>query len=443
MKNSNSVYKYVLVGQELSEKLRGQRMRRCVFCRNEWQGNRHGAARHFRSVKGCSQVTNEALMDMHYTSGYAFEGGWLERIRKYEELHGPWVDERRTGGGLAQVRVASNAPVGARQQGNDVIDLDGEGEDCGAGGVEGEVEALYSQGPDKLPDGEGCSNLGKRKGVVGATLQQGKKMRQSAIKEVFGFDWVAQHRKLWLRFVYNNQFPFNIFRSPTWKARESQSRHLGLLYTCETRFASVYAMLERLDVVRRPLERMLDGTDWCREPWATTSIRQHARWVRWQIRHGSWWDSMDILRAVMKPAYDLLRKMDRGGLCMFRVVEWAGRLATKVEAAVAPLEDGLVDQIFRCMQERVAHICEHAHATAYLLCPMRRSMQYYSSVVMEEDRRLVREAERYILSQTGFDERRKEYRDAVMQLRDFHMHTLTCAWGGEQARAATEMCVGE
>ncbi|GBG70837.1 hypothetical protein CBR_g8137 [Chara braunii] len=218
---------------------------------------------------------------------------------------------------------------------------------------------------------------------------------------------------------------------------------MGLLYSCETRFASVYAMLERLDAVQRPLERMVDKTDWCRESWATTSIRQHARWVRWQIRHGSWWDSMDILRAVMEPAYDLLRKMDHGGLCMSRIVECSGWLAREVEAVVRPLDDGLADQIFRCVQERVAHMCEPVHAAAHLLCPMRRSMRYYSGVVKDEDKRLMREAEQYILSQTGFDERRKEYRDAVLQLRDFHIRTSTCAWGRERARAAVEMCVRE
>ncbi|GBG90164.1 hypothetical protein CBR_g50258 [Chara braunii] len=252
MKRLNSVYKYVLVGQELSEKLRGQRMLRCIFCANEWQGNRHGVTRHFRSVKGCSQVTDEALMDMHYTSGYAFEGKWLERIRKYEELRSAWADERGTDGGQAQARAPSTTPVRAREQGDDVIDVDG--------------------------DGEGS------------------------------------------------------------KAR---------------------------------------------------------------------------------------------------------RLAEDMKAVVAPLEDGLADQIFRYVQEHVGYMCEPAHAAAYLLCPMRRSMQYYNGVVTDEDKWLVREAERYILSQTGFDERRKEYRDAVLQLRDFHMRTSTCSWGGERARTAAEMCVGE
>ncbi|GBG68551.1 hypothetical protein CBR_g3095 [Chara braunii] len=248
MKNSNCIYKYVLVGQELSEKLRGQRMLRCVFCGNEWQGNRHGAARHFRSVKGCSHVTDEALMEMHYTSGYAFEGKWLERIHKYEELHGPWVDEGRTGGGQAQTRATSNAPVRARQQGDDVVDLDGEGEDCGAAGVKGEVEAAYSQPSGKLPVREGGSNSGKRKGVVGVTMEQGKKMRQPGIKEVFGSDWAVQHRKLWLHFMYNNQLPFNIFRSPTWKAYTAHFRDkpasVPVVWPSENEVASMDTMLE-------------------------------------------------------------------------------------------------------------------------------------------------------------------------------------------------------
>ncbi|GBG66632.1 hypothetical protein CBR_g66768 [Chara braunii] len=497
MKKSNCIYKYVLVGQELSEKLRGQRMLRCVFCGNEWQGNRHGAARHFRSVKGCSQVTNEALMEMHYTSGYAFEGKWLERIHKYEELHGPWVDERRTGGGRAQARAASNAPVGARQHGNDVVDLDGDGEDCGDAGVEGEVEAAYSQRPGKLPVGEGGSNSGKRKRVVGATMQHRKKMRQSAIKEVFGSDWAAQHRKLWLLFVYSNQLPFNIFRSPTWKVYTAHFRDkpasVPVVWPSENEVAAMDTVLETatdvvagLKDIQEPFDRtgvtiMSDGRKsrdgkpivnflaagargvmmyrtLNREVETDDALAVLGRWIsvlhdfspdrvnaictdsasayvkagntlahphmRPEYRRITWWDSMDILRAVMEPAYDLLRKMDRGGLCMSRVVEWTGRLAREVEAVVRPLEGGLADQIFRCVQERVAHMLLQRHGEG-------------------RGQRLVREAERYILSQTGFDERRKEYRDTVLQLRDFHMRTSTCAWGGEWARVAAEMCVGE
>ncbi|GBG76040.1 hypothetical protein CBR_g21280 [Chara braunii] len=445
-------------------------MLRCVFCGNEWQGNRHGPARLFRSVKGCSQVTDEALMEMHYTSGYAFEGKWLERICKYEELHGPWVDERRTGGGQAQAWAASNAPVGARQQGDDVIDLDGEGEDCRAAGVEGEVEAAYSQRPvleTAMDIVAGLKNIQEPFDRTGATIMfDGRKSRDGkpivnflaagargvkmystlnsegetddalavsgrwiSIFYDFGPDRVntictdsasayvkagnaladphmrpEYKRIMWLPYaahVCNKLLP-DIGTAGPWcvdiivHARavvhfikmhgradflfRRESRHLRLLYSCETRFASVYAMLEHLVVVRRPLERMVDGTDWLREPWATTSIRQHVRWVRWQIRHGSWWDSMDILCAVMEPAYDLLHKMDRGGLCMSRVAEWTGRLARELEAALEPLEDGLADQIVRCLQERIAHMCEPAHAAACLLCPMRRSMQYYSGV---------------------------------------------------------------
>ncbi|GBG80819.1 hypothetical protein CBR_g31375 [Chara braunii] len=314
-------------------------------------------------------------MEMHYTSGYAFEGKWLERIHKYEELHGPWVDERRTGGGQAQARAASNAPVGARQQGDDVVDLGGEGEDCGVAGVEGEVEAAYSQRPGKLPVGEGGSNSGKRKGVVVAVMQQGKKMRQPTIKEVFGSDWAAQHRKLWLRF---NQLPFNIFRSPTWKAYTAHFRDkptsVPVVWPSENEVVAMDTVLQTAtDVVAglKDIQESFDRTG--------ATIISGGR----KSRDG-------------KPIVNFLAVGARG-VMMYRTLNREGETDDALEVGM----------------------------------------------VKDEDKRLVREAERYILSQTGFDERQKEYRDAVLQLRDFHMRTWTCAWGGERARAATKMCVRE
>ncbi|GBG64993.1 hypothetical protein CBR_g48742 [Chara braunii] len=175
MRNSNSVYKYVLVSQELFEKLRGQRMLRCVLCAKRVAGE--------QAWGGVTFLQREGLIT-----------------------------------GPHDARATSRALVGARQQGDDVIDLDGKEE----GG--GKDAGTYSQWPGKLPVDEGGSNLGKRKDMDGAMMQQGKKTRQPAIKEALGYDGAAKHKKLWLRFVYSNQLAFNIFRSPTSKAYTTHFR---------------------------------------------------------------------------------------------------------------------------------------------------------------------------------------------------------------------------
>ncbi|GBG61915.1 hypothetical protein CBR_g26079 [Chara braunii] len=153
-----------------------------------------------------------------------------------------WVDDRIPSGGPHVARAASTVPVGARKQGDDVIDLDGEGK----GG--GEDASTYSQRPGKQPVGEGDSNLGKRKDMDGATMQQGKTMRQPTIKEAFGSGWAAKHRKLWLRFVYSNQLAFNIIRSPTWKAYTAHFRDkppsVPMIWPSENEVASMDTVVE-------------------------------------------------------------------------------------------------------------------------------------------------------------------------------------------------------
>ncbi|GBG75964.1 hypothetical protein CBR_g21206 [Chara braunii] len=396
MKNSNFVCKYVLVGQELSEKLRGQRMLQCVFCGNEWQGNRHGVARHFRSVKGCLQVTNEALMEKHNMSGYAFEGKWLERIRKKLWLRFVYSNQLPFNIFRSPTWKAYTAHFRDKPASVPVV-----------WPFENEVASMDAVLETATDVVAGLKDIQEPFDRTGATIMSdGRKSRD-------GNFLVAVAR--------------GVMMYPTLNRQGEIDDALAVL----GRWISVFHDFgpDRVNAI------------------CTDSVSAY-------VKAGN-----ALAHPHMRPAYKRITWLPCAGhvcnklssdigtvgpwLCMSRVIEWTGQLARDVEAAVKPLENELADQIFRCVQERVSHMCEPAHVVVYLLCPMRRSMQYYSDVVKDEDKRLVRKAESYILSQTGFDERRKEYRDAVLQLRDFHMRTSTCTWGGEWAHAAAEMCVGD
>ncbi|GBG91935.1 hypothetical protein CBR_g54030 [Chara braunii] len=217
---------------------------------------------------------------------------------------------------------------------------------------------------------------------------------------------------------------------------------MGLIYPCETRFASVFVMVERLLAVRSALERTVDGDSWGMVPW-DHSVRHLARWVRWQVRHGSWWDSMGILLRIMEPVYDLLRRLDRGGLHMSRVVEWTQDLARQVAEEVCALPPDLAHYIVQRVQARCTHMLEPAHAAAHLLYPSRRDLRYFEGVVSDYDASLVREAETYILSQTGFSVASRDYETACAQLRDFHTRRGTIASGGRDGDRDAQRCRGD
>ncbi|GBG70455.1 hypothetical protein CBR_g6583 [Chara braunii] len=145
----------------------------------------------------------------------------------------------------------------------------------------------------------------------------------------------------------------------------------------------------------------------------------------------------------MEPVYDLLRRLDRGGLHMSRVVEWTQDLARRVAEEVYALPTDLAHYIVQRVQARCAHMLEPAHAAAHLLCPSRRDLRYFEGVVSDYDASLVREAETYILSQTGFSVARRDYETACVQLRNFHTRRGTIAWGGRDGERDAQRCTGD
>ncbi|GBG77321.1 hypothetical protein CBR_g23651 [Chara braunii] len=432
------VYKYIRIGQSLGERFRGNRMLKCVFCGHEFQGNQFVAARHFRQGKGCHEVTDEALVDIHYNSADTAEPGpsagkrkereegarptaaqkrlrqntipesfsskwqmefrkkwlrfvysqrlafnvfrsepWLDIVRHFRELLGPvkvlWPSENEiadietivhtaddVGADLAEVRapfyVTGATIMSDGRKSRDarpivnflaggsrgvmlVRTMNREGERDRAPDVLARWIKVFDDFPPKWVNTI-CTDSASVY-VVAANMLQGPEQRPEhrritwlpcavhvcnkmlsdiGCSGTWSKDIVVRGRAV-VRFIKEHDVALHIFRG--------ESRQMGLIYPCETCFASVFAMVERLMAVRSALERTVDGDNWGMVPW-DHSVRHLARWVRWQVRHGSWWDSMAILFRVMEPVYDLLRRLDRGGLHMWRCAPQLQVIALRV-----------------------------------------------------------------------------------------------------------------
>ncbi|GBG64381.1 hypothetical protein CBR_g41582 [Chara braunii] len=220
----------------------------------------------------------------------------------------------------------------------------------------------------------------------------------------------------------------------------------GFVLSCETRFAPVYSMLERLLALQDALQAMMrgdDGREFASIPWSA-DVCNMARWVRRQIRWEPWWHTMATIVHIMQPVMELLRRMDRGGQYMSLMIEWTQDLVRRVTDACAPLGRVFADCIIRRVQARTQHMLEPAHCVGFLLNPRRRHVEYFSGEVRDYPRWLVRQAKRYILTQTGYEEDGVEYIIACRQFEDFHMQQGTFGdWGGEEGRARGRACSGD
>ncbi|GBG81861.1 hypothetical protein CBR_g34044 [Chara braunii] len=205
---------------------------------------------------------------------------------------------------------------------------------------------------------------------------------------------------------------------------------LGLVLSCETRFASVYSMLERLLALQDRLQDMMRGVDGqarARIPWSR-DVSDMACSVRRQIRWSPWWERMRAILHVMESVMELLRRIDRGGQFMSLVVEWTQDLACLVRDACAPFGHSFSDRVMRHVQARIHHMMEPAYCEAFLLNPRRRDVQYFSAQLDEYHTWLVRQAKRYLLSQTGFDVEGAPYLEVCRQFEDFHMQQAERNW---------------
>ncbi|GBG77959.1 hypothetical protein CBR_g25889 [Chara braunii] len=232
------------------------------------RGNQFVAARHFRHGKGCPEVTDEALVDIHYNSEYKMSEKFLERIQRFEELHGaaPAVDPQRDEGGEGEMRDAgeqinvddddeevARAGSSRRERGKGVVNE--------PGGQQGQYVAsahvsVRARAGADTP--EASASAGKRKEreegdrpTAAAAAQ--KRMRQNTITESFTSKWQMEFKKKWLRFVYSQLLAFNVFRSEPWLDVVRHFRDLPgpvkVLWPSENEIADIETIVHTADDV--------------------------------------------------------------------------------------------------------------------------------------------------------------------------------------------------
>ncbi|GBG91695.1 hypothetical protein CBR_g53509 [Chara braunii] len=217
-------------------------------------------------------------------------------------------------------------------------------------------------------------------------------------------------------------------------------RSQELLYPCQTRFASMYIMMERLRDRRVPLETMMLEGDWARLPWERRLLGQ-VGWVRTQVRCGLFWEEMDDLIDVFTPVVQLLRMLDQGGLVISCIFRWVTQLAEEIRKleSTRPRLVGMVQDCYA----HACHLLEPAHAAAHLLNPKTRNFVYFQSPRRSDQQKKVAEMTlEYIYTQTGFDRQGDRYRLVLQQLYDFHARGPRYDWGGDAGTGDEDTCEG-
>ncbi|GBG71290.1 hypothetical protein CBR_g8711 [Chara braunii] len=407
-------------------------MLKCLFCGHEFQGNQYVAGRDFRQGKGCPTVTDEALVDIHYNNGYKLDGKILERMQRFEELH----DEVGPSSGKRKKREEGARPTAA---------------------------------------------------------QKGR--RQNTITESYASQWQMEFKKRWLRFVYSHRLAFNIFRSEPWldivRNFMELSGPMKVLWPSENEIADIKTVVRTADDVAadlaevrapfyvtgatimsdgrksrdaRPIVNFLAGGSCGVMLIRTMNMEGErdrapyvlARWIKVfddfppKCVNAICTDSASayvvatnmVQRPEQRPEHRRIT-LDRGGLHMSRFVQWTQDVTREVAQEVRALPAASAHFIVQKVQARCTHMLKPALATAHLLCPSRRDLRYYEGVVSDYDASLVREAETYILLQTGFSVASPEYETACAQLCDFHTQRGGIAWGGRNRDKEANRCADD
>ncbi|GBG59607.1 hypothetical protein CBR_g49871 [Chara braunii] len=240
----SGVYHYLVVDQKVDNK--GVMMLCCTFWNKVFQRTQFQATRHFIQTNYCKDISDEALYEIARRAQQKFESDQMERVARYAAERGLNVlDTSAARGGEAGRRPVEggvggdgghDAPdhplgVGGGDTKEGVIHVDREARGPGEEGVPGHKDVL---GPDFYPGtgqrmedwlrraGKGSATEGssKRKegGTDSAATRAGKRLREHKVLEVYGGEWVARHKKTFLRWLYSSGVSFNAFRNQAWKA---------------------------------------------------------------------------------------------------------------------------------------------------------------------------------------------------------------------------------
>ncbi|GBG61562.1 hypothetical protein CBR_g22359 [Chara braunii] len=219
-------------------------MLRCTFCNKVFQGTQFQATRHFSQTNYCKDVSDEALYEIARRTQQKFEADQMERVSRYAAergldvpgtggARGGEVGRRPTEGGVGGDGGHGAADPtlggGGGETKEGVIHVDREARGPGDEGVpeREDVPEVYPGTEERLEDwrrraGKGAATEGSSKRKEGGSdptaTPTGKRLRQRKVTDVYGGEWVARHKKAFLRWLYSSGVSFNAFRNQAWKA---------------------------------------------------------------------------------------------------------------------------------------------------------------------------------------------------------------------------------
>ncbi|GBG88012.1 hypothetical protein CBR_g46383 [Chara braunii] len=343
----------------------------------------------------------------------------------------------------------------------------------------GEEVVMTSRGVGPRAPRHGLERTRREKRTVGEAdvevrdTGREKRARQTTIEKMYAKEKLAEFTDAWLQWIYVKGLPFNAFRGPEFQRvrqaaervpRSIQFRFPSFRVTVGAGIPSQRAKVATMVSEVRAAFRHSGATilsDGRKSRSGKPLVNFFAGGANGALlyptiaRDGSVRDTTEIVyrrrRAIILsfPAKDVI------GFCTNSASNYtaaACRFATDPEPDIRRITwlpcsthvcnlmlsdigtqhvlqlmrrvDVPEDMIEPCMREvaiRNLHMLEPSHAAAHLLNPRRPSLTYYHSLeTTADDRRVVEECDRFLLTQTGGDSVGRLYRTVRDQMRAFH-----------------------
>ncbi|GBG68423.1 hypothetical protein CBR_g2967 [Chara braunii] len=191
---------------------------------------------------------------------------------------------------------------------------------------------------------------------------------------------------------------------------------LSWLRLTEVRFGSVYQMLQRLTDRKDVLVEMVDGRSvgkWRALRWSGEKLRRRADLVYYTVRSEVWWSQVRKIVDIMKPIFQLLKRMDADGTPPTNLVEYDDMIGQKLTNVV--LMKKAREDVMEKVRDRVRMVRQSVHVAAFVLDPRRRNERwlfYQINAVMQN-------AMRFFLRQIGGEWNNKAHSNLWGELMEF------------------------
>ncbi|GBG72250.1 hypothetical protein CBR_g11180 [Chara braunii] len=199
------------------------------------------------------------------------------------------------------------------------------------------------------------------------------------LRDITHFSWVRPILKNTHKVV---MFFKNIHKALSYHRSFKEQGQLELIRLCDTRFGSACQMVERLTDQERVLRMVVGSVRWRSTLWRGKA-GQDERPVRQLVLSASFWDCAHHVQEVMRPAYSLLRSMDKDGSSPTTLWAFVDNIAARVRDMGLPKADEA--EIMKRVDYRCGMMRQPVHALAYLVDPRWRDV----SLLADTDSALV------------------------------------------------------